>query len=100
MLQHVDSVQPATHFHFFTDSVYVQDRLTSHIIPELYFYTVQDIFHLASYLKSSYSLLFTIHKISGHLESKTMGYCSTKGSMRADVLANDARPLEEKFHIT
>ena len=54
-------------FHFWTDSQYAFRLLTEQDTAKTHFFTVQEIFQLASHLHHSYGHYFTIHRISSHV---------------------------------
>ena len=84
----------------FTDSAYVENVLTSPVLPERNYFTAQEIIRRAGDLGSSRGISFTIHKIPAHLDSTSMGYTSIPESVAVDRLAKAAREAPPSSDIS
>ena len=89
-----------TSVNIFTDSTYIQDRLTDPIIPNQNFYLIQDIMHYATALHDEAQLRFTAHKISAHLDEKGMRRYTIPENTAVDEAAKQARDTPHPFLST
>ena len=95
-LQTQDKVSNAD-VNIFTDSTYVQNRLTDPMTPRQNFFLIQEIIHKATTLHVMKNLRFTLHKIPAHLDEKSMNTCVIPESTAADAAAKAARDKAENF---
>ena len=87
-----------TTVNIFTDSTYVQDRLTDPMIPEKNFYIIQEIIHKATALcNGPRHLRFVLHKIPAHLDEKSLYRYSIAESTAVDTAAKQARDSPQPF---
>ena len=87
-----------TTVNIFTDSTYVQDRLTDPMIPEQNFYIIQEIIHKATALcNGPRHLRFVLHKIPAHLGEKSLHRYSIAENAAVDTAAKQARDSPQPF---
>ena len=89
-----------TSVNIFTDSTYVQDRLTDPMIPRQNFYLIQEIMHYATVLHSEAQLHFTVHKIPAHLDELSNRRYIIPENTAVDIAAKQARDTPHPFQTT
>ena len=81
----------------FTDSTYVQDRLTDPMNPRQNFYIIQEILHLATRLQQQRQASLVVHKIPAHLGARSLGLYNIPENTNVDHEAKRARNNPRPF---